>query len=167
VPDRDAEARGSETSAENWTEALELAESPEALDRPSTAFDVASWVAANAAAVNATGFGAAADLEAWTALTATEGAIPRETGCAEGTAEGAAKDGESDNDDNGKEFGIVPKTGSPGSEGLELAPAALYGPTAVGTEILMDWTWARAGAEPSDMDRRRAMACRMSFMPRL
>jgi hypothetical protein len=49
--ERDAEARVSETSAENCVEALALAESPEALERPSTAFDAASWVAANAAAV--------------------------------------------------------------------------------------------------------------------
>jgi len=84
-----------------------------------------------------------------------------------GTTEGADNDG--DNDSDGNVFGIVPKNGIPGSEGLELAPAALTadGPAAEGTETFIDRTWARAGAEPKVMDRRRAMACRMSFMTRL
>lgn len=72
-----------------------------------------------------------------------------------------------DNDNDGNVFGTVPKTGVPGSEALELAPAALYAPTEEGTETRTDWTCAMAGAEPSVMDNRRAMACRMSFMPRL
>ncbi|MBI2386448.1 MAG: hypothetical protein HYV14_10595 [Elusimicrobia bacterium] len=168
--ERDGVARASETSAENWAEALELAESPDALERPSTAFDAACWTEANAAAVAWTGFGAAADLEAWTAttaLTATDGAIPGETGCALGTTEGADKDGDNDND--GNVFGIVPKTGIPGSEGLELAPAALTaeGAAAEGTETDIDRIWARAGVAPSVMDSKRAIVCRMSLMASL
>jgi len=54
--EREGEERGSAISAENCAVALELAESPEALERPSTAFDVASWIEANAAAVARTGF---------------------------------------------------------------------------------------------------------------
>ncbi|MBI2789707.1 MAG: hypothetical protein HYX59_13590 [Elusimicrobia bacterium] len=115
-----------------------MAESPEAFDKPSTALDAAAWTEANAAAVARTGFvGAAADLEAWTAngVTATDGAIPRETGAAEGEMDGAARDGVNDNDNGKTLLGIVPKTGSPGSEGLELAPAALDAPDAAeGTE---------------------------------
>jgi hypothetical protein len=49
--EREGEERGSAISAENWAEALELAESPEALERPSTAFEAADWIAVNAAAV--------------------------------------------------------------------------------------------------------------------
>ena len=54
------------------------------------------------------------------ALTATDGAAPRETGCAEGTMEGAAKDGVNDNN----EEGVAAKTGIPAGEELKLAPAA-------------------------------------------
>jgi hypothetical protein len=143
--EREGEARGSAMSAENWAEALELAESPDALDKPSTAFDVASWTEANAAAVARTGFGEAADLEAAEATglradgmteTATDGAALRETGVVKGTTEGAAKVGESDNDNN--EEGVVPKTGIPAGEALELAPAAPEIPAAEGTEMWID-----------------------------
>lgn len=48
--------------------------------------------------------------------------------------DGAAREGVNDNDKT--LLGIVPKTGSPVSEGLELAPAAPDTPdTADGTEI--------------------------------
>jgi hypothetical protein len=138
--EREGEARGSAMSAENWAEALELAESPEALDRPSMALEAASWTEANAAAVARTGFGAAADLEAagrtglkaeGTAETATDGAALRETGVIKGAAEGAEREGDNDNN----ERGVVPRTGVPAGEALELAPAAPDIPDADGTEM--------------------------------
>ena len=111
------------------------------MDRPSTAFDVASWTEANAAAVAWTGLGAAADLGALTetataavTLTATDGVIPRETGCVMGTTVGAAREGVNDNDRDGNEEGVVPKAGIPDCEGLELAPAAPDIPDAEGTD---------------------------------
>jgi len=140
-------------SVENWAEALERAESPEALERPSTALEAASATEANAAAVARTGFGAAADLAAG-ALTATDGVARWKTGIVLGTTAGAESDGVNDNDDN--EEGVVPKTGAPVSEGLELAPAALEKP-ADGTEIWTDRTCAKAGEAPSANDTISAM----------
>lgn len=164
--EREGEERGSEVRRENWAEALEWAESPDALERPSTAFEAASWAEANAAAVARTGFGAAADLAAGeltptplTAFTATDGVARWETGIVLGTTAGAARDGDrnkdgDDRDDN--ELGVVPKTGIPVSEALELAPAALEIPDE-GTEIWIDRTCARAGEAPSARDKISAM----------
>lgn len=83
--------------------------------------------------------------------------------------DGAERDGVNDNDgDNDKTlFGIVPKTGFPGSEGLELAPAAPYEPTEEGMEMRTDWTWARVGTAETVMDRIRASVCLMSLMDSL
>lgn len=167
--ERDGEERGSEVRRENWAEALERAESPDASERPSTAFEAASWAEANAAAVARTGFGAAADLAAGVtatatvtgiaAITATDGAARWETGIVLGTMDGAANDGDKikdgdDRDDN--EWGVVPKTGIPASEALELAPAAIERP-AGGTAIWIDRTCARAGEAPSAKDKISTM----------
>jgi hypothetical protein len=95
-------------------------------------------------------------------LTATDGDIPGETGVRLGEMDGAERDGVNDNDKT--PFGIVPKTGLPGSEGLELAPAALYAPMDEGAEILTDWTWARVGTAPRVMDRKSASVCLMRLM---
>ena len=66
------------------------------------------------------------------------GVIPGKTGVRRGEMDGEVREGVNDND--GSVFGIVPKTGIPGSEGLELAPAALYAPMDEGGERRMDWT---------------------------
>ena len=63
--------------------------------------------------------------------TATDGAALRETGVMKGTTEGAAREGDRDSN----EEGVVPKTGIPAGEALELAPAAPDIPAAEGTEM--------------------------------
>lgn len=84
--------------------------------------------------------------------------------------DGDVREGVNDNDgDTDKTlFGIAPKTGSPGREGLELAPAAPDTPdTTDGTETFTDRTWARVGTAPRVMDRMSASVCLMSLMDSL
>ena len=95
----EGELNGSEISAENWAEAFALEESPEDLERPSTAFEAASWIAVNAAAAPRTGAIAAADCEGGTVTataTATDWAALGTIAGAKGITEGAAKLGDND-----------------------------------------------------------------------
>jgi len=64
--------------------------------------------------------------------TAIIGAALRETGVMKGTTEGAEREGDNDKKDI---EGVVPKTGMPVCEGLDLAPAAPNRPDAEGTEM--------------------------------